>query len=54
MKHRVTITDRPTRINLGNLVSRLRRMRDELAFMVLQIDDALLRIEIAKRESENS
>jgi hypothetical protein len=51
MKHRVIIGDKPTRLNIANLISKMRRMRDELAFMVLQIDDALLRIEIEKRES---
>ena len=45
MKRRVTITERPSRINIGNLVQKLRRIRTELAQMMQQVDDALARIE---------
>ncbi len=45
MKRRVTITERPTRINVHNLVQKLRRIRTELAMMMQQVDDALARIE---------
>ena len=45
MKRRVTITERPTRINVHNLVQKLRRMRTELAQMLTQVDEALARIE---------
>lgn len=45
VKRRILITNTPTRINIGNLVQRLRRMRTELAQMVQQVDDALDRID---------
>lgn len=45
MKKRITITNTPTRINIGNLVQRLRRMRTELAMMLAQVDEALERID---------
>jgi hypothetical protein len=45
MKRRVTITERPARINIHNLVQKLRRMRTELAMMLAQVDEALQRIE---------
>jgi hypothetical protein len=45
MKRRIAITERPTRINIGNLVQKLRRMRTELALMLAQVDEALARIE---------
>ncbi len=40
----IRIETAPTKVNIGNLVSRLRRMRMELA-MLQQVDDALARIE---------
>jgi len=45
MKQRVTITERPARINIGNLVQKLRRIRTELVMMLAQVDEALKRIE---------
>lgn len=45
MKRRLTITDKPARINIGNLVQKLRRIRTELGLMMQQVDDALSRIE---------
>ena len=45
MKRRATIIERPTRINIGNLEQKLRRIRTELALMLQQVDDALARIE---------
>lgn len=45
MRKRVVITTTPMRLNTGNLVQKLRRMRTELAQMVQQVDDALDRIE---------
>lgn len=39
------IATTPTRVNIGNLVSKLRRIRNELALMMQQVDDALARIE---------
>jgi hypothetical protein len=45
------VTDRPTTVNTGNLISRLRRIRYELAQMLTQVDDALERIE---REGKNA
>ena len=45
MKRRIAIIERPTRINIGNLVQKLRRIRTELAMMMQQVDDALARIE---------
>lgn len=46
MKRRpIRIDTAPTRVNIGNLVSRLRRMRAELATMLQQVDEALARIE---------
>lgn len=45
MARRITITDTRTRINIGNLVSKLKRIRNELAQMMQQVDDALARIE---------
>lgn len=45
MKRRIKITGAPTRINIGNLVQKLRRIRNELAQMMQQVDDALARIE---------
>jgi hypothetical protein len=45
MKRGVTISETPTRINTGNLVQKLRRIRTELGLMMQQVDDALARIE---------
>lgn len=45
MKRRVVITNTATRINIGNLVQKLRRIRNELAQMMQQVDDALDRID---------
>lgn len=45
MKRNFKIVELPMRINAGNLVSKLRRIRTELGQMVQQIDDALERIE---------
>ena len=41
----IFISDTPTRINLGNMIQKLRRIRTELAQMTQQVDDALARIE---------
>ena len=45
MKPQLKIVEKPIRINTGNLVQKLRRIRTELALMVQQVDDALARIE---------
>ena len=45
MKARPAIVERPTTVNTGNLISRLRRIRYELAQMLTQVDEALERIE---------
>jgi hypothetical protein len=45
MKQRIKIKTVPTTVNLGNLLSRLRRMRAELATMLQQVDECLARIE---------
>jgi hypothetical protein len=45
MKRRIAVSTTPTRVNIGNLVSKLRRIRTELALMMQQVDDALERIE---------
>lgn len=45
MKRNFKIVELPMRINADNLVSKLRRIRTELAQMVQQVDDALQRIE---------
>jgi hypothetical protein len=42
------ITERPMRLNIGNMVQKLRRIRTELAQMTQQIDDALERIQTEK------
>lgn len=44
-RRRLTITDTPARINTGNLVQKLRRIRTELGLLMQQVDDALARIE---------
>ena len=49
MNKHVTITEKPSpRINLANHVQKLRRIRTELALMLLQIDDSLANIEKEK------
>ena len=45
MKPQLKIVEKPIRINTGNLVQKLRRIRTELALMVQQVDDALARID---------
>jgi hypothetical protein len=45
VKPRLKIIETPMRINSGNLVQKLRRIRTELAQMVQQVDDALERID---------
>lgn len=44
MRHPQKITDRPKTVNIGNLISRLRRIRTELAQMLEQVDEALARL----------
>ena len=45
MRPQLKIVEKPMRINTGNLVQKLRRIRTELALMVQQVDDALERVE---------
>lgn len=45
MKKRAIIVERAPRINIGNLISKLRRIRSELSLMMQQVDEALARIE---------
>lgn len=45
MKRHLKIVETPMRINTGNIVQKLRRIRNELAQMVQQVDDALERID---------
>lgn len=45
MKRHIAISIKPTRINMGNVVQKLRRIRTELALMMQQVDDALVRID---------
>jgi hypothetical protein len=45
-RRRIIITDTQVRVNTGNLVSKLRRIRNELALMLAQVDEALTRIEV--------
>lgn len=45
MTKRTTITNTATRINIGNMIQKLRRIRNELAQMMQQVDDALARID---------
>lgn len=46
MKRRpLTVQSTPTRINIGNIVSKLRRIRSELSLMMQQVDEALARID---------
>jgi hypothetical protein len=49
MKRHLKIVETPTRINVGNLTQKLRRIRTELAQMVQQVDDALERIDTEER-----
>jgi hypothetical protein len=42
---RPIITDRRPAPNIGNMVSKLRRLRTEVAQLLQQIDDALERVE---------
>lgn len=49
MKRRIEINTTPTRVNTGNILSRLRRIRTELGQMMQQIDDALARLEQENR-----
>ena len=44
-KRNIKIVALPVRINVGNLEQKLRRIRNELAQMVQQVDDALERID---------
>jgi hypothetical protein len=45
VRNPVKIIDRPLRPNLANYEQRLRRMRDEIAVILAQIDEALERID---------
>lgn len=45
MKRRPSISKTSRRINIGNLVQKLRRIRTELGLMMQQVDEALARIE---------
>lgn len=51
MKQRIAISTTPTRVNTGNIMSRLRRIRTELGQMMQQIDDALIRLEQENRSA---
>lgn len=42
---RAVITDRRPAPNIANMVSKLRRLRSEVALLLQQIDDALARVE---------
>lgn len=42
---RPEITDRARAPNIANMVSKLRRLRTEVALLLQQIDDALVRVE---------
>lgn len=42
---RPILTDTPRAPNIGNMVSKLRRLRTEVAQLLQQIDDALARVE---------
>jgi hypothetical protein len=44
-KTAIILTDRPARLNVGNVVQKMRRIRTELGQMLQQLDDALERIE---------
>lgn len=44
-RRKQSISDTPHRINIGNLVQKLRRIRSELAQMMQQVDEALARID---------
>lgn len=48
---RQSVTERPRSINIGNLVSKLRRIRVELGQMMQQVDDALARIDAEGKTS---
>ena len=45
MVPRVTVSDRPTRLNTGNMVQKLRRIRTEVLQIAQSIEDALDRLE---------
>lgn len=42
---RSRLIDRPRTVNIGNLMSKLRRLRTEVAQLLQQIDEALVRVE---------
>ena len=44
-KTAIILADRPVRLNVGNVVQKLRRIRTELGQMLQQVDEALERIE---------
>lgn len=48
-KRQMAISTTPTRVNTGNIISRLRRIRTELGQMLQQVDDALARLEQENR-----
>ena len=45
---KLTLVAKPVRLNVGNVEQRLRRIRTELALILLQVDDALERIDKEK------
>ncbi len=45
MKPQLVLIEKPNRLNVGNVVQKLRRIRTELGQMLQQLDDALERIE---------
>jgi predicted nucleic acid-binding Zn-ribbon protein len=51
IRNPVKIIDRPLRPNLANYESRLRRMRNEIAAILADIDEALERIDKDRKAS---
>jgi hypothetical protein len=54
MKRLLKIIDRPPHPNLANYEQRLRRMRNEIALLLAQIDDALARIDEDRKMSNRA